>query len=307
MERASPSGAEIVSAPLTEEALPGWRFETLYPDYAQGHAISRVLYDEKSDQQHVQLVETRRFGRMLLLDGVVQTTEADEHVYHEMLAHTPILAHGSAKRVLIIGGGDGGMLREVSRHAGVEAITMVEIDAAVVEFSKKYLPTLSAGAFDDPRLELVIEDAAAYVKRVRKKFDVIIADRPDPIGPGAALFTKSFYSDCRARLRKGGVLVTQGGVPFLQADELREDMALFSALFEDYAAYIAAVPTYNGGLMAFGWGCDTPRRRLVAEKTLEKRYAEAGLTTRYYTPALHKAAFALPRFIEELVPRREEG
>ena len=298
------SGPVAGSAPAFHaDAIAGWKLETLYEDFTQGHKVLRILYDEKSDQQHVQLIETARFGRMLLLDGVVQTTEADEHVYHEMLSHTPILAHGSAKRVLIIGGGDGGMLREVCRHPGVETVTMVEIDAAVVEFSKKHLPSLSAGAFEDPRLDLVIEDAAAYVRRSRKKFDVIIADRPDPIGPGAALFAKSFYADCRARLRKGGVLVTQNGVPFLQPDELREDMKLFKELFEDSTCYLAPVPTYQGGFMAFGWACDTPRRRLIAEKTLRKRFEEIALDTRYYTPAIHKAAFALPRSIEALMPK----
>lgn len=295
------TGADIGDRPALD-ALPGWRLETLYDDASQAFKISRVLYDEKSDQQHVAVVETPRYGRVLLLDGVVQTTEADEHIYHEMLTHTPILAHGSAKRVLVVGGGDGGMIREVCRHESVEAITMVEIDAAVVEFSKKHLPSLSAGAFDDPRVELVIDDGAAYVARTRKKFDVIITDRPDPVGPGAALFAKSFYADCRARLRKGGILVTQSGVPFMQPEELRQDLALFKELFEDSACYLAPVPTYFGGFMAFGWASDTQRRRLVAEKTLWNRYEAAGLQTRYYTPSVHKASFALPRSIEALAP-----
>src|SRR5690606_3237688 len=160
-----------------------------------------------------------------------------------MMAHVPILAHGEARRVLIVGGGDGGMAREVLRHASVEHVTMVEIDAGVVQFSKKYLPSLSAGAFDDPRLDLVIADGAAFVAETDRRFDVAIIDSTDPIGPGEVLFTDTFYGRAKRCLAEGGVLVTQNGVPFMQGAELGNTMRAFRALFADAACYIASVPT----------------------------------------------------------------
>ncbi|MEM6680129.1 MAG: polyamine aminopropyltransferase, partial [Pseudomonadota bacterium] len=164
--------------------LSGWTVEALYDDLAQALRESRVLYDSETALQRIRVFENHRFGRVLTLDDVVQTTEGDEFIYHEMLAHVPILAHGSARRVLIIGGGDGGMAREVLRHPGVEHVTMVEIDEGVVTFAKEYLPSLSAGAFEDARLELVIADGAAFVQESSAEFDVIISDSTDPIGPG---------------------------------------------------------------------------------------------------------------------------
>jgi len=150
-----------------------WTRENLHPDYAQSLRVEKMLYDSETDHQRLKVFENNTFGRVLTLDDVVQTTEGDNFIYHEMLTHVPILAHGAAKRVLIIGGGDGGMAREVLRHASVTHVTMVEIDAGVVDFSRKYLPMLSAGAFDDPRLEIVIADGAEFIRRTRGGFDVI--------------------------------------------------------------------------------------------------------------------------------------
>ena len=183
--------------------------ETLHKGYAQSLSVDKVLYDNASNLQHIQVFENRQFGRVLTLDGVVQTTQGDEFIYHEMLTHVPILAHGNARHVLIIGGGDGGMAREVLRHQSVETVTMVEIDEGVIAFSKTYLPSLSGGAFDDPRLNLVIADGADFMMESVDKFDVIIIDSTDPIGPGEALFTDHFYSHAKNRLADGGVMVTQ--------------------------------------------------------------------------------------------------
>jgi len=227
-----------------------WANETLYSFWQQRIHIDQKLIDEKTDQQHLILFKNNFFGRVLLLDGVVQTTEADEFVYHEMLTHVPLLAHENPKRVLIIGGGDGGILREVLRHNTIEKVTLVEIDGAVVERSKKYLPTLSNGAFDDHRLELRIEDGVAYVEKTDEKYDVIICDSTDPLGPGAVLFTESFYGQCKRILNEKGIFVNQNGVPFLQGEEVINTLERRSKHFKDVGFYVASVPTYIGGFMS---------------------------------------------------------
>jgi spermidine synthase len=218
-----------------------------------------------------------------------------------MLTHVPIFAHGAARRVLIIGGGDGGMAREVLKHDSVAHVTMVEIDAGVVEFCREYLPGISASAFDDPRLDLVIADGAAFMAAPGDLYDVIIVDSTDPVGPGEALFTDSFYGHARRRLAPGGILVTQNGVPFLQGTELTGTMRAFQSLFADATCYLATVPTYAGGPMAFGWGTDGTAREVGLE-TLAQRVAAAGIATDYYTPEVHRAAFALPPYVSRLIP-----
>lgn len=280
--------------------MPGWTVEPLHDAFRQCLKEEAVLYDSATEHQRLRVIENATFGRVLTLDGVVQVTEGDEFIYHEMLTHVPILAHGAVRRVLIIGGGDGGMAREVLRHRSVEHVTMVEIDAGVVEFSKQYLPSISAGAFDDPRLNLVIDDGAAFVRGSAATFDVIISDSTDPIGPGEVLFTDSFYGHVKNRLAGGGIFVTQNGVPFMQPTELAGTIRAFRSLWRDATCYLATVPTYAGGPMAFGWGTDSAARQ-VALPVLEQRYATAGIAARYYTPEVHKAAFALPGYVKALV------
>ncbi|RMD88710.1 MAG: polyamine aminopropyltransferase [Alphaproteobacteria bacterium] len=278
-----------------------WFTEKLHEDFAQSLRIDKLHYDSKTEHQRLRVFENPTFGRILTLDDVVQTTEGDNFIYHEMMAHVPILAHGAARRVLIIGGGDGGMAREVLRHASVGHLTMVEIDAGVIEFSKTYLPNLSQGAFDDPRLELVIADGAQFIRETEGGFDVIIVDSTDPIGPGEVLFTDTFYGHAKRALAPGGILVTQNGVPFLQGEELTHTMRAFKALFADWTCYMATIPTYAGGPMAFGWGTDGDARNVDLE-TLRARYAAAGLSCDYYTPEVHLASFALPGYIRRLLP-----
>lgn len=278
-----------------------WMRETLHRDHAQALRVDKVLYDSDTEHQRLVVFENGRFGRVLTLDGVVQTTEGDNAIYHEMLTHTPILAHGAATDVLIIGGGDGGMAREVLRHASVERVTMVEIDAGVVEFSKTYLPTLSAGAFEDPRLDLVIADGAAFVRQTDKRFDVVIVDSTDPVGPGEVLFTDTFYGHAKRCMKPGGILVTQNGVPFMQGDELTNTLRAFKALFTDWSCYMATIPTYASGPMAFGWGTDGDARGVDLD-VLRARFEAAGLDPYYYTPEVHLGAFALPGYVKKLLP-----
>ncbi|PTW51870.1 MULTISPECIES: polyamine aminopropyltransferase [Rhodovulum] len=286
---------------MTDTPIPGWTLERLHKGYGQALEETEVLYDSQTDHQRLRVFENPRFGRVMTLDGVVQVTEADNFIYHEMLTHVPILAHGAAKRVLIIGGGDGGMAREALRHPSVESVTMVEIDAGVVEFCKTYLPGISQGAFDDPRLNLVIDDGAAFMRNTDQKFDVIVVDSTDPIGPGEVLFTDTFYGHAKRALTQDGILVTQNGVPFVQGEELTNSMRAFKALFADWGCYMATVPTYAGGPMAFGWGTDGPGRTVALDE-LEARFAAAAIQTDYYTPEIHRAAFALPGYVRRLMP-----
>ncbi len=273
--------------------------ETLYDALNQSFRIDKLYFEQKTDHQHLMIFHNAFLGRVMTLDGVVQTTERDEFIYHEMMAHVPILAHGSARSVLIIGGGDGGMLREVARHTSVEQITMVEIDSAVVDMAKTYLPKHSDGAFDDQRLDLVIADGMDFVRETDKRFDVIISDSTDPIGPGEVLFTEDFYGQCKRILNQGGVIATQNGVPFFQIDEVIHTTRRMGQHFADQTFYSAAVPTYYGGIMTFAWGTDDSSLRLIDIDTLRQRFAASGITTRYYTPEIHQASFALPRYVTE--------
>lgn len=286
---------------MTIDGRDNWITEELHGAFRSSYRADRVLFDTETGQQRLVLVENPIFGRMLSLDGVTQVTERDEFVYHEMLTHVPMLAHGNARRVLIIGGGDGGILREVLRHPNVEQATMVEIDAGVVSFSREWLPTVSDGAFDDPRLNLVIADGAAFVRDATDRFDVVIIDSTDPIGPGEVLFTDSFYGHVRRLLNPGGVVVTQNGVPFLQPDELRGTMRAFRTLFQVATCYLVTVPTYTGGPMALGFGTDDAALLHVSEPMLAERLAGLDFTPGYYSPAVHRGAFALPGYVEKLV------
>ena len=277
-----------------------WFNETLYPDFQQRHLVERVLYEEKTEFQELVIFESPRFGRILALDGVVQVTERDEFVYHEMLTHLPILAHGAVKRVCIIGGGDGGVIEEALKHASIESCTMVEIDPKVVELCREYMPSISKGAFDDPRARLVFADGREFVRNPGEVYDLIVVDSTDPIGPGEVLFRQDFYADCRACLSERGILVTQSGVSFMQREEASTTHARLRALFPDATFYLAQVPTYAAGFMTLGWGCKDAALRQVSRETIEARFAAARIETQYYNPAIHFAAFALPSYIERL-------
>jgi len=282
-------------------ASPGpadWFEEKLYPDIRQGFAIAKILHRERTEHQDLIIFENPVYGRVLALDAIVQVTTGDEFVYHEMMAHVPILAHGAARRVLIVGGGDGGILREALRHRALERVTLVEIDRAVVDLCLEWMPSIPGKAFRDRRTELVIADGARYVAETDERFDVVIIDSTDPVGPGEVLFTEAFYRGCRRVLTPGGILVNQNGVPFLQRDEAPMTLRRRRrAGFHDVGFYVAAVPSYYGGLMALGWASDDRRKREIAPATLARRFAAAKLRTKYYTPELHRAAFALPAFI----------
>jgi spermidine synthase len=262
-------------------------------DFDRGQRLQVLvtpLYSEKTPYQEMQVLEHVHLGRVLVLNGIIQTTVADEFVYHEMMAHVPILGRPrrEALSVLIIGGGDGGVLREVLRHAFVQRVVMVEIDGAVIEACKKYLGF--HGDYQDPRVELRIGDGAAYVRDSGARgrpFDVAIVDSTDPVGPGERLFTESFVADLAGCLAPDGVMVRQAGIPFLQVDEMPEAHRLCARAFGAAEVFRAGIPTYQGGEMAF-----------VAARRSGGSLREPGgtLRGRFYNPEVHRAAFALPEF-----------
>ena len=282
-----------------------WVNETLYAEWGQRFMVKRELARVKSDFQDIMIFESHTHGRVMLLDGVVQITERDEFVYQEMLTHVPLLAHGAAKRVLIIGAGDGGVLRRVLQHRNVEKAVMVEIDGEVIRLSKEFLPNIAGDAWNDPRAEVIVGDGIDYVRQAQAdSFDVVIVDSTDPIGVGEVLFTDEFYDNAARLLSAEGLIVNQCGVPFMQADELRETSERRGKFFTDISAYVAAVPTYVGGFMTLGWAAKTKGLRDVPVAEICRRAEAAGIAglTRYWTPEIHAGAFHLPPYIAENLP-----
>src|SRR5947209_7576610 len=283
-----------------------WVPETLFDDlgFRMTYEVDRVLHETRTEHHHLVLFEHRFFGKMLMLDGATQVTSRDEFVYHEMMTHVPLFAHGSAKQVLIVGGGDCGIAEEVLRHKSVESLTQVEIDASVVKFSKQHFPEFTGPVLADKRFNLVIDDGMNYVATTNRRFDVIIVDSTDPQGPGKVLFSDKFYAACQRCLTPGGVMVTQNGVPIFQPSELVSSVRKFRKLFADGSCYVAAIPTYVGGHMAMGWATADRKLRQIPVRIIAERYRKAGrFSTKYWTPEVHVAAFALPRFIAEHVAR----
>jgi spermidine synthase len=279
-----------------------WVEETLHRGFRIHLKADRILFDSETEHQHLIIFENPEFGRVMMLDGVIQLASKDEFVYHEMMSHVSLFAHGRAKKALIVGGGDGGVLREALKHPELESVTLCEIDRSVIDLCREHFPEVSAGAYDHPRARIVIADGTKFVAETDECFDVIMVDSTDPIGPGAVLFTREFYAGCRKALAPGGVLVTQNGLPFLQAPELKQSVGYFREMFEDAFAYLATTPTYVGGPMSFGWATDDGALRQHKRRKIEKRYAKAGaFPTRYWRPDVHVAAFALPTYVRELV------
>jgi spermidine synthase len=213
----------------------------------------------------------------------------------------PLMALASPKRVLVIGGGDGGVLREVLKHPTVAKATLCEIDRAVIDLSLKHYPQIADGCLDDPRADVVIADGLKYVAETREAFDAIIVDSSEPIGPSAVLHTREFFTDCKRALKKGGILVTQNGLPFLFPEHLRATTEIFASLFKATSPYMCTQPCYFGGPFALNWASDDSRLLGVAEATLAQRTRKRDISARYYTPAVHKAAFALPGYVAAAV------
>ncbi len=279
-----------------------WIEETFHPHWKVGLKADKVLYEIKTDHQHLVIFTNETWGTVLMLDGVCQLTTSDEFVYHEMMAHVPLMMLEKPKRVLVVGGGDGGVLREVLKHPSVTKATLCEIDRTVVDTALRYFPEVPGNAFDDPRADVVIADGLKYVADTIEKFDCIIVDSSEPIGPSAVLHSAEFFADCKRALKSDGLLVTQNGLPFLFPDHLAGTTRVFASLFKRVAPYLCTQPCYFGGPFALNLATDTPALVTLDAKLLAKRQKKRGIDKlRYWTPAVHVGAFALPAYAEAVV------
>jgi spermidine synthase len=280
--------------------------ERLHKGYAQSMEVTKLLADEKSQFQHIRIFDTVANGRVMTLDDIVQITSRDESAYADMLTHLPMLEHGAVERVMIVGGGDLSIADEALKHKNVKEVVLVDIDGRVIELCKKLFGEINARAFRDKRMTVEVADAFEYLgrKSSKNRFDLIIADRPDPVGPGKALFGETFYDRVKGALRKGGYATFQTGVPFYQPWEITEALQELKQFFSKSGLYLTVVPTYIGGFMALSWATKGGEALGAAKgiKRAAKAYKKAKLKTDYYNPDVHAAAFALPQWIKKLVP-----
>ena len=260
--------------------------------HSQVLSVDRVLHHGRTAFQDVLIFENRLFGKVLVLDGVIQLTEWDNHIYHEMIAHVPLMAHGLAERVLIIGGGDGGALREVLKHP-VREVVLIEIDREVIELSQRFFPDVSAAAFSDPRSTVIVSDGMEYIAETESQFDVVIIDSTDPIGPGEQLFSEAFYRRCRSRLSPGGIVVVQSGVGFHQPEPLANVCDRLAGVFGTAKPFLAPVPTYAAGALALVAAGSSGKALRASRKILRERFRPLEGKTRYYRPEVHRAAFIM--------------
>lgn len=273
-----------------------WVTETQSPDMKFALRVTDVLLDTSTSYQDILIVQTEEYGRMMLLDGAIQITERDEFCYSEMMAHVPLCAHRAPEKVLIVGGGDGGVLREVLRHPGVQSATLIDIDEKVVSASKEFLPTISV-ALEDPRADVRCEDAMAYIKGCRDEFDVVIVDSTDPVDFAAGLFKSPFYRDVHNALRKNGMVVAQTESPFTDTDVMTGAYHEMRSVFPVVQLFWGVVPTYPSGMWTYTIGSKED------DPAIPRRPAPSG--TRYYSGDGHRASFVLPPFLTRLLSESE--
>ncbi len=281
-----------------------WLNETLYAEWGQRFLVDKTLAIVKSHYQDILVFESSSHGRVLVLDGCVQITERDEFMYQEMLGHVPMLSHNDPKRVLIIGAGDGGVLKRVLLHSQLESVVLVEIDGEVIRLAQEFMPSIGGDAWSDKRSEVIVGDGIDFVRRAEESsFDLIIVDSTDPIGVGETLFTDEFYENCARVLTSRGLIVNQCGVPFMQPTELSETSARRRRFFPYVSVYVVAVPTYVGGLMALGIASKDPAFVLPNVAELRERAEHHGVLgkTSYWTPEIQVSSFNLPPYISKLL------
>lgn len=271
-----------------------WYTEKQTPNLGITCKIRKTLRNEKTAFQDLAVIDTVQYGPMLVLDGMVMTTEVDEFVYHEMIAHVALSTHPNPKSVLVVGGGDGGAIREILKHPSVERAVLAEIDGAVIEASKTFLPGI-AGGLADPRVDIQVTDGIAYVKAHPGEFDVILIDSTEPVGPAVGLFAQEFYQDVSKALKEDGIMVAQSESPFINPDLIRAVQKSLRSVFPVVRLYTCSIPTYPSGLWSF-----TLASKVHDPLKLDQT-AIPVMETKYYNADLHYACFTLPNFVKELV------
>lgn len=281
-----------------------WYTEQHTPNVRFSIKVTDLLYTSHSGIQQIDVFESKEFGRFLTLDGLMMVTEKDEFIYHDMMVHVPMAVKRDAKKILVIGGGDGGTVRELTRYLAVETIDLVEIDEEVVRVCKKYLPQ-TACSLDDPRVNIFYEDGLRFVRSKINEYDLILVDSTDPFGPGEGLFTREFYGNCHKALKADGVLVNQHESPYYDfyADSMQRAHKRIEEYFPVCRVYQAHIPSYPSGHWLFGFASKSldPVLDLDAGK-----WEELGLHTRYYNTQIHSGSFALPTYVKELLDHEEE-
>lgn len=281
-----------------------WITERYEDQFGLSFKVKETLYHAQSDFQRIDILDAEFYGRMLLLDGMMMTTERDEFIYHEMISHIPLLAHPNPKRVLIIGGGDGGTVREVLKHPSVEQVVLCEIDGLVIDACREFLPTI-AGELGHPKVDIRVQDGIQLVADLaagkypdQAPFDIVLIDSTDPVGPGEGLFTLEFYQNVYKILSSNGIMVNQSESPWAMQPRVRKIYALLNRVFPLVQPYIATIPTYPGAYWSWAY-CS---KGLSPLSQMNMPLAESlSNNTRYYNPAIHQAAFALPNFLKALL------
>ncbi|EIT87466.1 spermidine synthase [Fictibacillus macauensis ZFHKF-1] len=256
--------------------------------------VKQTYVSEQTEFQKLDMIETEEFGNMLVLDGMVMTTQKDEFVYHEMVAHVPLFTHPKPTNVLVVGGGDGGVIREVLKHPSVEKATLVEIDGLVIEYSKQYLPEI-AGDLEDPRVEVKVDDGFMHIATSENQYDVIMVDSTEPVGPAAKLFEKGFYEGISKALKEDGIFVAQTDNPWFTPELITKVFKDVQEIFPITRLYTANIPTYPSGLWTFTIGS----KQHDPLEVQEERFHD--INTKYWTKDIQKAAFALPKFVSDLL------
>ncbi len=267
-------------------------------DWTQTFQIKDKIISEQSSYQNITIFNNHSLGKVLMLDDIVQFSEKDEFIYHEMLVHVPMMIHPNPKNVLIIGGGDGACARELLKYPFIEKIIVVELDGKVVDLCKRHFGELAAGAFENPKVHLILDDGLNFIKKTDLSYDLIIVNSSDPLQHAKTLFQKDFYENCKNKLTPHGILVCQAGSPITQIELLKSFYKTLSKIYDSSHYYYTATPSQIGGIKAFSINFVNTPKNFTENKQINHRYNKIDSSLQYYNPAVHKSAFISPKYIE---------